>query len=275
MNKLPLLLWTVALLTAVALATSPIGAQLVSPIDTFMVLDSTAMPGEIVPMSFYVANDSVNLAGIAAYFMIDQDLLEWVGSWDSSGTPPTYLIRHDTLPRADIPGLFEPFLPLSIILNTSSTGTEFAAMAGAGLYAAIPQGRGVLYRLYVRVRESVSPGTIAQVGPFNPVDQPPHDDLRRCEYGSMDGLTTVFPTLVAGDLEIAPIAYGDCFRDGLVNVSDCIYLITFIFGGGPAPNPLALGDVDCNAIVNVSDVVYLLEFVFENGPAPGADCRHH
>jgi hypothetical protein len=62
---------------------------------------------------------------------------------------------------------------------------------------------------------------------------------------------------------------GDCNGDGTINVSDVVYLINYLFIGGPAPVPLAAGDVNCDRIVNVSDVVYLINYLFIGGPPPG------
>lgn len=61
---------------------------------------------------------------------------------------------------------------------------------------------------------------------------------------------------------------GDANGDGIWNISDPVYLIAYIFGGGPAPNPLCLGDADGNVIVGISDAVYILAFVFGGGPEP-------
>jgi hypothetical protein len=63
---------------------------------------------------------------------------------------------------------------------------------------------------------------------------------------------------------------GDADGNSTLNVSDAVYLITYIFGGGPEPTPyyLCSGDVDCNCITNVSDVVYMLTWIFGGGPAP-------
>jgi hypothetical protein len=63
-------------------------------------------------------------------------------------------------------------------------------------------------------------------------------------------------------------ACGDADSNGIVNISDAVYLIGYIFGGGPPPQPLPSGDVDCNTVVNVSDIVYLISFVFGDGYDP-------
>jgi hypothetical protein len=66
---------------------------------------------------------------------------------------------------------------------------------------------------------------------------------------------------------------GDADANGMVNISDAVYLIAYIFSGGPAPNPIDAGDVDCNGFVNISDAVYLINYIFGGGPAPCAGCK--
>lgn len=63
---------------------------------------------------------------------------------------------------------------------------------------------------------------------------------------------------------------GDADNNQLVNISDAVYLIGYIFSGGPAPDPLEAGDADCSGAVNISDAVYLINYVFSGGPAPCA-----
>jgi hypothetical protein len=65
---------------------------------------------------------------------------------------------------------------------------------------------------------------------------------------------------------------GDADGNGIVNISDAVYLISYIFGGGPAPLPDSAGDADCNGIVNISDAVYLIAYIFGGGPAPCSSC---
>jgi hypothetical protein len=66
---------------------------------------------------------------------------------------------------------------------------------------------------------------------------------------------------------------GDADANGFVNISDAVYLIAYIFSGGPAPNPLEAGDADCNGFVNISDAVYLIAYIFSGGPAPCSACK--
>lgn len=65
---------------------------------------------------------------------------------------------------------------------------------------------------------------------------------------------------------------GDADGDGLANISDVIYLIQYIFAGGPAPEPPAVADVDCSGMPDISDAVYIIQYIFNSGAAPCADC---
>lgn len=64
---------------------------------------------------------------------------------------------------------------------------------------------------------------------------------------------------------------GDVTNNGVINVADIVYLIDYLFKGGPSPNPLYLGDVDCNENIESGDVVYLINYLFRGGPEP---CTH-
>jgi nitrous oxidase accessory protein NosD len=61
---------------------------------------------------------------------------------------------------------------------------------------------------------------------------------------------------------------GDANDDGDVNVSDAVYIINYIFTGGPAPDPLASAEVNCDGDVNVSDAVWIINYIFTGGNEP-------
>jgi PKD repeat protein len=64
------------------------------------------------------------------------------------------------------------------------------------------------------------------------------------------------------------ILRGDANRDGVIDISDVVYLLNYLFIHGPAPVPLAAGDATCDGLVDASDLVYLLNYLFASGPAP-------
>ena len=65
---------------------------------------------------------------------------------------------------------------------------------------------------------------------------------------------------------------GDADASGGVDIDDVVYLINYIFAGGPAPDPIEAGDADCSGNVDIDDVVYLIQYIFGGGPEPCADC---
>jgi hypothetical protein len=69
----------------------------------------------------------------------------------------------------------------------------------------------------------------------------------------------------------APYITGDANADGVINSADVVYLINYLFKGGPAPVPLVAGDVNCDGIINSADVVYLINYLFKGGPPPECD----
>ena len=66
---------------------------------------------------------------------------------------------------------------------------------------------------------------------------------------------------------------GDANDSGSVSISDVVYLINYIFAGGPAPNPVIAGDANCSGAVSISDAVYLINYIFSGGAAPCAACK--
>jgi hypothetical protein len=75
-----------------------------------------------------------------------------------------------------------------------------------------------------------------------------------------------------GTGDACPYFCGDASGDGQVNVGDAVYLVNFVFKGGPAPGLWCLGDANGDSDTNVGDVVFLINYVFKGGEAPMATC---
>lgn len=87
-----------------------------------------------------------------------------------------------------------------------------------------------------------------------------------------DNISVLFNLLAGGsDCDCNP---GDANNDGSANVGDAVYLISYVFKSGPAPQPYALcsGDANKDCGSNVGDAVYLINYVFKEGPPP-ASCE--
>jgi hypothetical protein len=110
-------------------------------------------------------------------------------------------------------------------------------------------------------------GTLSGI-PTYAADNPYYFQIRvEANSGVMDTTGTL-------SILVIPLPYicGDADGNEIVNISDAVYLIAYIFGGGPEPDPLIAGDADCNSIVNISDAVYLIAYIFGGGPEPCAGC---
>lgn len=66
----------------------------------------------------------------------------------------------------------------------------------------------------------------------------------------------------------AAFVCGDVNDDEALNVGDAVYIISYIFRGGPAPLPLAAADANNDGKITVGDAVYLISYIFRGGPAP-------
>jgi hypothetical protein len=66
-----------------------------------------------------------------------------------------------------------------------------------------------------------------------------------------------------------PVCFnGDLTGDMQIALGDVVYLITFLYKNGPAPNPLELADVNSNGVVDLGDLVYLISYQYKGGPKP-------
>ncbi|MFH1359683.1 MAG: S8 family serine peptidase [Candidatus Omnitrophota bacterium] len=61
---------------------------------------------------------------------------------------------------------------------------------------------------------------------------------------------------------------GDADYSHQVDIDDVVYLIAYIFTGGPEPVPHDAGDADGASSIDIDDVVYLIAYIFTGGPAP-------
>lgn len=65
---------------------------------------------------------------------------------------------------------------------------------------------------------------------------------------------------------------GDANNDSSVNSADLVFLINYLFSGGPFPCIPEAGDVDSSCTLNSADIVYLINYLYGGGPAPKRGC---
>ena len=139
------------------------------------------------------------------------------------------------------------------------TGTSFAAPLVSGEVALIkgqykklyPSGPITNKQLMDIIRWS------AEDSMYYPVSDTTWDDSL---YGY--GRINVFRGMLA-------VSRGEVNNDHIITVGDVIYLVNYLFKGGPPPIPvMGIGDVNCNGNVTVSDIVYLVSYLDKGGPKP-------
>jgi len=68
--------------------------------------------------------------------------------------------------------------------------------------------------------------------------------------------------------DVCELMCGDANSDRIINVSDAVFIVNYIFKGGAAPTRLEAGDANCNGLLNIGDAVYIVNYIFKGGPAP-------
>lgn len=136
-----------------------------------------------------------------------------------------------------------------------------------GTSAACPQAAGVAALVLQRRPDLVgNTATLKNILRYSsdrtPFGRPPSDTARVDNFVGWGRLNAARALLA--------VVRGDADNNGNVGISDAVYMVNYIFYGGPlpVPNPLT-GDADCSGALSISDSVYLINYIFAGGPAPG------
>jgi len=65
---------------------------------------------------------------------------------------------------------------------------------------------------------------------------------------------------------------GDVNGDSETEIDDIIYVVAYVYLGGPPPEPMETGDVDCSGSINLLDIVYYINYMFRGGGDLCAPC---
>lgn len=140
-------------------------------------------------------------------------------------------------------------------------------------------------RLHLVYLDGVLHTTVDQVGSFN-LAQASQLKVRLgafpCLGGYHKGLldeVRIYDRALS-DAEVREL-YGMCGDanssggDPAVDIDDVVYLINYVFAGGPEPLPLEAGDANCagDPPIDIDDIVYLINYIFAGGPEPCAECK--
>ena len=136
----------------------------------------------------------------------------------------------------------------------------------------IPPGSGLLGYLFF----SYLPGLQTQVVTIDTVTLTFGEKEHSTAFS--DGYANMFkPEFVSGYLDIQPTncCLGDRGNvnnspDDQVDIDDMVYMVEYMFLGGPAPvcNEEANVEGSLDGSVDIDDIVYFVEYMFLNGPPP-------
>jgi len=124
----------------------------------------------------------------------------------------------------------------------------------------VSAGSGILAKIYFHITDSATAGDTVYL---DVTTIPPDDSLL-----FTTSVASFEPFYVSGCIAVEAFAAGDVNKDGKVNLGDIIYLVNYVFKGGPAPNPIWLGDANGDGSSNLGDIIFLVNYVFKGGPGP-------
>ena len=61
---------------------------------------------------------------------------------------------------------------------------------------------------------------------------------------------------------------GDASGDGNFNIMDVLFIINYLYKGGPAPVPDVAADTNGSGNLNIMDVLYIINYLYKGGPEP-------
>jgi hypothetical protein len=176
----------------------------------------------------------------------------------------TVLIDFDVFGQKDIQ-LPEPTQSLSIILADGSSDLALASISAQQTESEILD---ITLDSRAEGVRSIATGSLLMI----PTDSSrvDYDPAYSEQYGS-SGCDVDITDSINDGCAFETLC-GDADPNEGINVADVVYLINYIFKGGPAPEPLCKGDADGDGAVNIADAVYLVNYIFKGGPAPVEDC---
>jgi hypothetical protein len=211
------------------------------PADQFVLVPSSANPGEVVSVPVWLAN-SLPSRGVTFKLLFDDSLLSVEGV-DTSG--------------ARIPGwvdVYPVIRPGEIFFFTYGDWWNEDNLS----FSSIEPGVGCLVGVNFRVDEN------APAGISIPVVFETQENLGHYNsYTDTSGLLFVQPSTMSGWIFTDSIL-GDANSDGIVDIADVVYLISYLYRGGLPPSPVSLGDFNQDGEVNVADLVALINYLYRS-----------
>ncbi|MEA3296497.1 MAG: lectin like domain-containing protein [candidate division Zixibacteria bacterium] len=205
-----------------------------------------------------------------------------------SGTTEVVIYATNTVPLSDlrIPVEFSGTLDLDPITATWSTEgcrTEHFdyqsqvhinpstkqmtfRLADIGTSSELPPGSGPVLKLYFELESPPIYGQDAPILLSGYTGYPSEFSGARAEYepGAVPGLVEYYNCCVGirGNINDDP--------EELIDITDLVYLVTYMFNSGPEPPCMKEANVDGDLMeqVDIVDLIYLVDYMFNNGPDP-------
>ncbi len=178
---------------------------------------------------------------------------------DSSGTHTIWVYNRNQPPKID------PVSP-----QTVAAGQLFQF----AIYATDPDGDSSTFTAENMPAAAIFVDSGDGIGGFEWIPNPSDTGLHTPWFLASDG--SLADTLV---VEITVQFSGCCIGirgnvddDGgdAIDISDLVYLVDYMFIGGPEPPCFGEADMDASGGIDISDLVYLVDYMFNGGPEPAA-----
>ncbi len=246
--------------------TTPRALELLCRVDSVM----TKVPNSNIVIPVYMNNVADSVSGFQLWVVAtDPNLVRFVAD---STHGSTIFARYDTAgTRSSGCEISAQILdPLQGIVRVLATVIPNPSCPGS-----IPPGDGVLIKLFVET--SGIPNGYSDVPIMLGHNQTQFSNTKAqligCNYDSLGQCHIDTTKLVLRDGKALVYLCGDMNEDGMVDISDPIYLLQCIFGSCEwSEIQYRLIDANCDGAVDISDIVFLIEYIFAGGPAPCATC---
>ena len=200
--------------------------------------------------------------------------IDVVGKWDTSLGAYTMVLNYDPnlveFDHVEFTGTIGETASYQLADEPEGPGNISAGVIWIPATAGPAAGEGLLFKVFINLTGSFTDGstTISLIEAWpDPISGP-----SKTKFTDQTGFGYI-PLRFDGTISISDVVCGDADGSGGVDIDDVVYLISYIFSGGPAPIPnVCVGDADGSGGVDIDDVVYLISYIFSGGPAPVPTC---
>lgn len=236
--------------------------------DTVFVLVTTStgndtlvegIEGEITFSVFPTSDTLVGMSLVTKYTFSNANV---IGAQYDSGSAPSVKYSPETIAIFEARS-FNNVLGASVT-NPDTTVLNLADFSGSSRW----QGEGEVYSIAFVPTDSstISVTNGPQVG------FPAQTNFSKHDGGAYETIVWMPRSIQVIHCDSAIVIGGDTNFDRLVNSSDIIRLVNFVFKSGEEPTLKPTGDIDCSGSISSADIILLVNFVFKSGAMPCNPC---